>query len=260
MSDHGRFIWYELITPDMAGAKRFYGDLVGWTAQDLPPMGEAEPYAIFSAGGNGVAGMMNLGAPMKAEGMPPNWTGYICVDDCDAAAAKVKALGGSVKREPLDIPGIGRFAIVADPAGAVFAIMKPIPPEGGRPEVPPGTLGHTSWHELFGGSPEASLAFYGEMFGWTAGEAFDMGPMGTYQLFSNQDGSVGGLMKKPDQAPAPYWNYYFKVGDIEAAAERAKAGGAQILMGPMEVPGGDWVFQGVDPQGALFSVQGHKGG
>lgn len=257
MSDHGRFIWYELITPDMAGAKRFYGDLVGWTAQDLPPMpGGGEPYAIFSADGNGVAGVMNRGEAMKA--MPPSWTGYVCVNDCDAAAAKVKALGGSVMSEPLDIPGIGRFAVVADPSGAVFAIMKPTPPEGGRPQVPPGTEGHTSWHELYGGEPEAGLAFYRELFGWSAGDVFDMGPMGKYQLFANQDGQVGGMMRKPEQVPMPYWNYYFRVGDIDAAAERAKAGGAQILMGPMEVPSGDWVFQGVDPQGAQFSVQGFK--
>jgi len=258
MSDHGRFIWYELITPDMAGAKRFYGDLLGWKAQDMPPMPGAEPYSILSADGVDVAGMMNLGEPMKAEGMPPNWTGYVCVDDCDAAAAKAKTLGGSVKREPLDIPGIGRFAIVADPAGAVFAIMKPVPPETARPEVPPGALGHTSWHELYGGPPEESVAFYGAMFGWTKADAFDMGPMGTYQLFANQDGQIGGMMKQPEQAPAPYWNYYFRVGGIDSAAERAKAGGAQILMGPMEVPGGDWVFQGIDPQGAMFSVQGSK--
>jgi predicted enzyme related to lactoylglutathione lyase len=261
MSDHGRFIWYELITPDMAGAKRFYGDLVGWTAQDMPiPDGGGEPYAILSADGNGVAGMMNLGAAMKAEGMPPNWTGYVCVDDCDAAAAKVTSLGGSVKREAWDIPTIGRIAIVADPAGAVFAIMKPTPPEGSRPDIPPGALGHTSWHELYGAAPETGFAFYREMFGWTADDLHDMGPMGKYQLFSNQDGQIGGMMKKPDQIPAPYWNYYFRVGDIDAAADRARVGGAQIMMGPMEVPSGDWVFQGVDPQGAVFAVQGVKGG
>src|SRR5690242_1753665 len=114
MSDHGRFIWYELITPDTAGAKRFYGDVVGWTAQ----------------------------------GMPPNWTGYICVDDCDAAADKIKRLGGAVRQPPTDIPGIGRFAVVADPAGAVFAIMKPIPPEGSRPPPNIGAVGQTGWHEL----------------------------------------------------------------------------------------------------------------
>jgi len=261
MSDHGRWIWYELITSDTAGAKRFYGDLVGWTAQDMPmPDGGGEPYSIFSADGNGVAGMMNLGEPMKAEGMPPNWTGYICVDDCDAAAEKVKSLGGSVRREPLDIPGIGRFAIVIDPAGAVFAIMKPTPQDPPRPSVPPGTLGHTSWHELYGAPPETGFDFYAQMFGWTKADAMDMGPAGTYQLFNNQDGQIGGMMKKPDEVPAPYWNFYFKVGEIAAAAERARAGGAQIMMGPMEVPGGDWVFQGADPQGALFAVQGHKGG
>ena len=129
MSDsHGRFIWYELITSDTANAKRFYGDLVGWTAQDMPmPDGGGEPYSVLSVDGNGVAGMMNLGEPMKAEGMPPNWTGYVAVDDCDAAADKVKALGGSVMRPPTDIPGIGRYAVLRDPAGASLAVMKPIP-------------------------------------------------------------------------------------------------------------------------------------
>lgn len=260
MSDHGRFIWYELITPDMAGAQRFYGDLVGWTSQDLPPMPGAEPYSLQNAGGVAVAGMMNLGEPMRAEGMPPNWTGYVCVDDCDAAAAKANALGGAVRREPMDIPGIGRFAILADPAGAVFAIMKPVPRENPPPQAAPGALGHVSWRELYGAPPETGFDFYAQLFGWTKDEAHDLGPMGKYQLFSNQDGQVGGMMKKPDQAPAPYWTYYFKVGGIEGAAERARKGGAQILMGPMEVPSGDWVFQGIDPQGAFFAVQGHKEG
>jgi uncharacterized protein len=261
MSDHGRWIWYELITPDMAGAKRFYGDLLGWTAQDMPPMPGAEPYSVMSADGHGVAGMMNLGEPMKAAGMPPNWTGYICVDDCDAAAGRVKTLGGSVMREPMDIPGVGRFAVVADPAGAVFCIMKPAPPPGGRAEIPPGTLGNVSWRELFGAAPDEGFGFYAEMFGWTKTDLFDMGPgVGAYQLFANQDGQVGAMMKKPDDMPMPYWNFYFRVGGIEPAAKRVRDGGGQVVMGPMEVPGGDWVFQGVDPQGAAFSIQGVKGG
>jgi predicted enzyme related to lactoylglutathione lyase len=258
MSDHGRFIWYELITPDMAGAKRFYGDIVGWTAQDMPPMPGAEPYSVLNANGNGVAGVMNLGEPMKAEGMPPNWTGYICVDDCDAAAEKVKRLGGSVRREPLDIPGIGRFAIVADPAGAVFAIMTPIPPEGGRPEHDVNTVGQTGWHELYGADPATGFAFYADMFGWTKGDAMPMGEMGVYQLFNNQDGQVGGMMKKPPQAPNPAWLYYFRVADIDRAADTVKADGGQVLMGPMQVPNGEWIVQGVDPQGATFAVVARK--
>ena len=254
MSDHGRFIWYELITPDMSGAKRFYGDLVGWTAQDMPTPGGAEPYSVLSADGNGVAGMMNLGEPMKAEGMPPNWTGYVCVDDCDAAAAKVKTLGGSVRREPLDIPGIGRFAIVADPAGAVIAIMKPIPPEGGRPARDINALGQCGWHELYGAVPETGFDFYAQMFGWTKADAMPMGEMGTYQLFNNQDGQVGGMMKAPPQVPGPCWVYYFRVANVDQAAGKVKAGGGQVTMGPMDVPNGERVLQGIDPQGAVFAA------
>jgi predicted enzyme related to lactoylglutathione lyase len=163
-----------------------------------------------------------------------------------------------VRRPPLDIPGIGRFSVVADPAGAVFIVMKPGPPQEPRPQAPAGAPGHVSWRELYGADPETGFDFYAQLFGWTKDEAHDMGPMGKYQLFSNQDGQVGGMMKKPDNIPAPYWNYYFRVDDIDAAADRAKAGGGQVLMGPMEVPSGDWVFQGVDPQGALFAVQGAK--
>jgi predicted enzyme related to lactoylglutathione lyase len=260
MSDHGRFIWYELITPDMAGAKRFYGDVVGWTAQDLPmPDGGGEPYAILSSNGAGVAGMMNRGEAMKD--MPPNWTGYICVDDCDAAAAKVKGLGGSVMNPPMDIPGIGRFAVVADPAGAVFAIMKPIPPQGGEPPrrdmSAPGQCG---WHELYGGDPDkGGFDFYAQMFGWTKSDAMPMGDMGTYQLFNNQDGQVGGMMRKPENIPMPNWGYYFRVPDIEAAAATIKAGGGQVLNGPMDVPGDDRIINGLDPQGAQFSVVAKKG-
>jgi predicted enzyme related to lactoylglutathione lyase len=260
MSNHGRFIWYELITPDTGGAKRFYGDLVGWTAQDMGvPEGSDEPYSVLSANGDGVAGVMRLGEAMKAEGMPPNWTGYICVDDCDAAAAKVKSLGGAVRREPLDIPGIGRFAIVADPAGAVFAIMKPIPPEGSRPPPDLGAVGRCGWHELYGAAPETGFDFYAQMFGWTKADAMPMGEMGTYQLFNNQDGQIGGMMKTPPQAPGPHWQFYFRVADIDAAAQAVRAGGGQVMMGPMEVPNGDWIVQGTDPQGALFAVTARKG-
>ena len=255
MSDHGRFIWYELMTPDMAGAKRFYGDLLGWTAEDMPSMPGAEPYAVLNSDGDGVAGMMNLGAPMKAEGMAPHWIGYICVDDCDAAAAKVPGLGGSVMRPSQDIPGIGRFAIVADPAGAVFAIMKPTPPPGGRPARDINAVGQCGWHELHGADPDkGGFEFYAQMFGWTKSDAMPMGEMGTYQLFNNQDGQVGGMMRKPGHIPMANWGFYFRVPDIDAAVAKIKAGGGQVLNGPMDVPGDDRVVNGMDPQGAQFAV------
>ncbi|WP_296597153.1 VOC family protein [Phenylobacterium sp.] len=257
MSDHGRFIWYELMTPDIPAARAFYGDVVGWTASKMP--GDGMEYWVLEADGAGVGGVMMLGDEHKAQGVPPNWTGYVAVDDCDMAAAKVTSLGGSVIRPPADIPGVGRFAIVADPFGAVLAIMKPTPPEGGRPETPSGALGHTGWHELYTGPTDTAFTFYEQLFGWRKDGVHDMGPMGAYQLFANRDGQVGGMMLKPEQVPACCWLFYLRVGDIDAAAARVTAGGGQVMNGPMEVPSGDWVLQGVDPQGAMFCLMGKKG-
>ncbi|CAN7226655.1 VOC family protein [Phenylobacterium sp. LjRoot219] len=259
MSNHGRYIWYELMTSDVEAAKRFYGDVVGWTHEDMSA-GDMT-YTVLKAADapSGVAGMMTIPAEVKAMGVPPNWTGYVCVDDCDAAAEKVRSLGGSVMRPPEDIPDIGRFAVVADPHGAVFEIMKPAPMDGGWPDTPPGALGHTSWHELYGGDPAEGFGFYEAMFGWKKGDTLDMGPMGPYQLFSNQDGVVGGMMKKPEQVRQPAWLYYFQVGDIDAAVLRVTNGGGKVVNGPMEVPGGDWIIQAVDPQGAMFALVGKRG-
>jgi predicted enzyme related to lactoylglutathione lyase len=250
--DHGRFIWYELMTPNLEAEKRFYSNVVGWRAQEMPMEGGA--YTIFEAEGAGVGGAMPLTEEHKAQGIPPNWTGYVCVDDCDAAAEKAKALGGAVVRPPTDIPGIGRFAIIADPHGAVTAIMKPIPPSDARPRTPRGTQGHGGWHELMAGDADADLPFYRELFGWTETGRHDMGPMGVYHLFGNADGEVGGIMTKPDQIPTPGWLYYFEADDVDAAAQRVKDAGGAITNGPMDVPGGSRIVQATDPQGAHFAL------
>jgi predicted enzyme related to lactoylglutathione lyase len=255
--DHGRFIWHELLTSDPKAAQAFYGDVVGWTFQDMP--GDGFTYTVANAGGNGVGGLMLIPPEAKAMGVPPNWSGYICVDDCDAAAEKITRLGGSIIRPPADIPGIGRFAVVADPHGAAFEIMTPLPMDPPRPKTPQGTEGHVSWNELYAGDLDKAFAFYVEMFGWKKDEAMEMGPMGTYLLFSNQDGQIGGMMKKPDQVPRPGWLYYVQVGDIDAAVGRVTAGGGKVVNGPMEVPGGAWIIQGVDPQGAMFALVGRRG-
>jgi hypothetical protein len=258
--DHGRFIWYELMTPDLEAAKRFYGAVVGWTAQTMP-MGnpdddhpEGHPYTILEADGAGVGGAMPLSDEHKAQGVPPNWTGYICVDDCDAAAAKAETLGGAVMRPPWDVPGVGRLAIISDPHGAVTAIMKPVPPADARPRPARGTLGHGGWHELYAGDVDADIPFYQQLFGWTETGRFDMGPMGAYHLFGNADGQVGGMMTKPAQIPTPVWCYYFEVADVDAAAERVKAAGGAIMQGPMDVPDGSRIVQATDPQGAVFAL------
>lgn len=255
MSDHGRFIWYELMTPDTAGAKAFYVQLLGWDLEEMT--GGDMAYTLAGPGG-GVAGIMELPADLKAAGVPPNWTGYVDVDEVDAAVEKARQLGGSVQAPPMDIPNIGRFAVIADPGGAVISIMTPAPMDT-TPSMPtPGSPGTAGWRELYAADLESAFAFYSQLFGWRKDEDVDMGPMGVYRLFANQDGQVGGMMTKPAEVPVPAWLYYFVVDDIDAGAARVKAGGGQVLNGPMEVPGGDWIVQAADPQGAMFALMGKK--
>ena len=158
----------------------------------------------------------------------------------------------------MDIPGVGRFAMVADPGGAPFYVMTPKPPPGAEPgPMPPGgTPGTIGWRELY--SPlgdKGALAFYGGQFGWESIAEFDMGgTMGIYRIFGADGAQMGGMMKQPENIPASFWNFYVNVDGIDAAAERVKSGGGEIRMGPHEVPGGSWVLQGVDPQGAAFAL------
>jgi hypothetical protein len=121
-------------------------------------------------------------------------------------------------------------------------------------------MGEASWHELMTTDAEAALKFYRELFGWQPTESMDMGPMGKYHMFGRHLGSIGGMMNKPPemaQVP-PNWGIYFRVPDINQAMEKIKANGGQITNGPMEVPGGDMIVNGMDPQGAHFSLHAKK--
>lgn len=255
---HGDFVWYDLMTTDTEAAKAFYGNVVGWGAQAAPPV-PGMTYTLFTAGETSVAGLMELTAEARQMGVPPCWTGYVAVDDVDATAEKVKRLGGAVHRPPADIPNVGRFAIIADPQGAVVALFKPTSPAPERPKLPMGSPGHIGWHELLAADGAKAFAFYSELFGWQKGDAVDIGAMGIYQLFTAGGQPVGGMFTKPPTVPAVFWLYYFSVGDIDAAAERVKAAGGRILSGPMEVPGGGWIVQSLDPQGAMFALLGKRG-
>lgn len=245
-------VWYELITTDQPAAERFYADVVGWKMTDsgMPGM----KYTIINAGETPVGGVMSMD-----NGPPPVWMGYIGVDDVDAYAAKVKAAGGAVHKGPEDIPGVGRFAVVVDPQGAAFVLFK----GNGAPDpepLPYMTPGTTGWHELHTTDWEAAWDFYSGLFGWAKDEAMDMGPMGTYQLFGTGAGAnaVGAMFNSSD-APRPMWLYYFGVPSIAAAQAKIEAGGGKVINGPMEVPGGMWIVNALDPQGAMFALVGPKG-
>ncbi|TAX33669.1 VOC family protein [Rhizobium leguminosarum] len=250
---HGKFIWCELMTPDTSAAAKFYSSVVGWTTSEMKMEG-MPTYTIFEANGIGVAGLMEFPAELEGKGIPPNWTGYVDVDDVDQSAKDFAANGGSVRRPPEDIPTIGRFAVVADPHGAVLCIMTPAPMEKPMPELAFDAPGNIGWHELYAGNGEQALAFYSKLFGWTKHSDFDMGPMGVYYLFAHNGKQIGGMMTKPENMPMPFWCYYFIVPTLDAAIERVTSGGGKVVNGPMEVPGGSWIIQATDPQGAFFCL------
>ena len=248
-----KFIWYELLTTDLAGAEAFYKTVIGWNTERWQG---AMPYVIANARETGVAGMMTIPEEAKAMGQPPTWLAYLHVDDVDTATESLRKAGGKVHREPADIPEIGRFAVVADPQGAAFMLMTP-KGEGGEP-APDGTPGHVGWHELYATDWQTAFDFYSSQFGWTKDQAVDMGAMGTYQLFAIDGRQTGGMMNKPQNVPVPVWQFYFNVAGLDAAVERVKSNNGKVLMDPMQVPGGSWVAACMDPQGATFSLVSTK--
>jgi predicted enzyme related to lactoylglutathione lyase len=248
------FIWYELMTDDLAAAEAFYTSVVGWTVASSGQPGM--DYRIWSAAGRGVGGLMAI--PAEAAGMKPGWFGYLKVADVDASVAGVVAAGGSVGMPANDIPGVGRIAMVSDPQGAAFYVMTPKMGEAPHP-VAQGRPGHGAWHELHAKDARAALAFYGAAFGWGAAGEMDMGPMGSYLMFNTGADPVGGMMASAALGK-PAWLFYFGVGDIDAAKARVEAAGGTVTNGPQEVPGGMWVVQGLDPRGAAFAVVGSRKG
>jgi predicted enzyme related to lactoylglutathione lyase len=251
----GKFFWYELMTSDLDSAIGYYTKVVGWTASDMPMPGDgSQRYTILNVGERGVGGAMQLTDQMRAGGARPGWLGYIHVGDADAAAKSIAEAGGKVLMGPDDIPEVGRFAMVADPGGAPFYVMMPFP-RGEMPPLDPETPGVVSWHELYSSlGDKAAFDFYAGQFGWETITEMDMGPMGIYRIFGAEGVQMGGMMNKPDNIPVSMWGFYINVDGIDAAAARVKANGGQVLMGPHEVPGGSWIVQCMDPQGAAFAL------
>ncbi|MBV9653389.1 MAG: VOC family protein [Acetobacteraceae bacterium] len=243
-----QFVWYELVTSDIDAALRFYGEVLGWESQDFP--GSPQRYAIVNAKGAGVGGVMQL-----PEGMSqPFWLGYIATPDIDDAVARFKTSGGSLHKGPWEIPGVGRLALLSDPQGAALAFIQ------GASEQPSqafdqGKPGHGHWHELHTTDPVAAFAFYAEQFGWSKGDAMDMGPMGTYQIFKSGSPQIGGMLKAQD-GQRPGWLYYFGTESIRAGVERIGGAGGAVLREPAEIPGGAFIIHAKDPQGAMFALVG----
>jgi predicted enzyme related to lactoylglutathione lyase len=240
------FIWHDLITPDVEGAKAFYAEVIGWTYEAQSP-----EYTLTKAGGIGMGGIMKT--PDTLKGMPPFWSGYIFVADVDAVCAKIKTQAGKVHREPWDVPHVARMAVVGDPTGANFNIMQPFPRETGK-LISSNALGAVGWNEAHVGDLDSAWNFYAELFGWTKGTVMPMGELGDYVLFQINGADHGGMMRKQKMLPMPMWLFYFNVDGIDAAVERINKSGGKVVMGPHQVPGGQWIVSAMDPQGGNFQL------
>lgn len=244
---NGDWVWYELMTKDVAAAVAFYGEVAGWKTEAF-----GADYLMWVGARGPLGGVMLLPEEAAKMGAPPHWMGNLQVDDVDRAAARVKELGGKVYKEPFDVPTIGRVAIVADPQGASLAIFKPEQAMNAQADA---QAGEVCWRELLTSDAEAAFAFYSDIVGWKSQEEMDMGPMGTYRIYGVGDRRLGGMMTTPkEQGMPPAWLFYVDVADLDAAISRATAMGAKVLNGPMEVPGGARVAQLMDPQGAAFAL------
>lgn len=252
----GAFIWYELWCSDPARAQDFYATVMGWSLDD-PGDGYVH---VRAPDGEFVGGMMPIRPGMTGAG--PAWLAYLAVEDVDRAVAEIEAAGGAVRMPATDMENVGRFALVADPQGAVFYVMKPTPPAD-RPDAESTAFGnqpgHCAWNELATTDAEAAAGFYASQFGWELPEPMDMGAMGKYQFVAQGERTYGAIMRRQNEGQPVAWLPYFAVPSIAAAKKAIEANGGKVWTGPHEVPGGGWIVVASDPQDAPFGLVGAKG-
>lgn len=239
----GRFVWHELMTPDSAASHAFYAKVLGWKTQAWE---QDSSYSMF------VAGSGPLGATVAESTQAPHWIAYLGTADIEATMRQAQQLGASVIKDVTVIDAGGRYALLADPQGAKFGVYASDAPA--QKEKAP-QRGEFSWHELASTDAAAALDFYSQVFGWELLDKHDMGPMGFYYIFGRNGTPTGGVFNRTADMPGgPAWMGYVRVKDLDKAIQKVKSSGGTLLMGPMEVPGGDWIAQFADPHGAPFSV------
>lgn len=249
--EHGTPSWVDVASADVDATVSFYEQLFGWEGSEPGDPEETGGYRMLTQDGKAVAGAMSLQDP----GQPPSWTTYISVDDADAAAERVKAAGGSVLVEPMDVMSAGRMAVFVDPEGAAFAVWQSKDHIGSELVNEPNSL---AWNELRTRDPDGAKAFYTGLFGW---EPLAFPDMEGYTIWtvggSAPENGKGGMIDMatvpmPAEAP-PHWNVNFAVADADATAARCAELGGTVIVPPMDSPVGR--MAGLqDPAGAMFTV------
>lgn len=248
-NSQGRFAWHELATTDPAAAAAFYSTVTSWTTR---PSEFSDTYTLLMKDRTIEGGITGIDQHPVAGADKPHWMPYVCVYDVDACARQAKTLGGRLCIGPREVANVGAWAVIADPQGAVIGLYEPEL----RPGPGGGTPGHGdfSWHELVTADYKAAFEFYRPLLQWEKTGEFDMGEMGTYFMFGQRGQTYGGMFNRSPDMPPPSWLSYICVENVDSAADAVKHAGGSVILGPMEVPGGDRIVQGLDPQGAWFAL------
>ncbi len=238
--------WADLNTPDLAGAQRFYGALLGWTFDEPDPaMGH---YSTARRDGKSVVGMAPKQPGMD---MPSLWSVYLKTSDADASARRIEAGGGQLLVPPMEIPGQGRMLFAFDPTGAAFGMWEPATHTGAQLFDEPGAM---CWHEVNSRDGAATDAFYRSLFPYEQTQVGD-GTNFDYTVWYLDGTAVGGRMQMtPDWGEVPpHWGIYFAVDNCDAAATKVAELGGKLMHGPFDSPHGR-IAVVADPYGATFSV------
>ena len=242
----GNFCWAELATSDAAAAKKFYGDLFGWEAVDVPmPEGV---YTLFQAEGNDAAAVRTAGP-----GEPVHWGVYFSVASADESAAEVERGGGRLLAGPMDAHDAGRMAVALDPQGAAFSLWEAREKIGATHGGP---LGRVMWPELATPDAAGAAKFYGRLFGWRTTPE-NIAEDTPYAEWAHSGASIGGLMPMQGDQWAgipPHWLIYITVADCAERTARAEQLGAKVRVPPTDIPNVGRFALIFDPAGAAFSL------
>ncbi|MFO7654889.1 MAG: VOC family protein [Candidatus Krumholzibacteriia bacterium] len=246
----GTFCWVELMTSDAEAAKRFYGELFGWDAQD-DPVAEDTLYTMLLKDGRNVAALYQRTAQQAKMGIPSSWSSYVSVSSAGEVVDRARQHGGQVILEPMDVFDLGRMAVIQDPAGATVCAWEPLRTAGAHLK---GEIATLCWNELMTPDPEAAGVFLSAVFGWQRHTA-ELGgmPYTTFEAAGQPAAGMVQIQKDWGRVP-PHWLVYFAVADCDAAVERAENLGGELTAGPYDAPGVGRFAILRDPQGAAFAV------
>lgn len=236
--------WYEVYSPNMASAVKFYADVFGWSS-DVMPMGEGAEYTMLKKGDSVFAGVMDLNNPVM-EGVPPHWGVYFHTPDCAATLAKSQELGGKVVYGPMDIPDIGTVAGFNDCCGAHFNVHQPA---AGQNDI---SGGDVNWVEHMGPNREGAVSFYKSLFGWGSMDMPMGDPVGTYSMFTVGEEPVCGCMQSGDVHPN--WTVYLHSDHLETTLDKVAAAGGKVLNPPMDIGQFGRIAIAADCCGAVFGI------